>query len=262
MIAEAFGRFLDRMCFWNIPAVIKSYEMPVPCETFMHQGLEVWHIPGRSDGPTVLFCHGNAGHLRFPNVRRDRFLALHEAGANLWAFDYRGYGLSVGRPSEHGLYADARVVHELARERHPAGRRFVLYGRSLGGAIAMQLATEVQTPDSLILESTFTSVKDVVSEWLVPVAARTMTYRFDSLERVRRLACPLYMIQGTHDKIVPYHLGRKLWDACSTGEEFLSVWQAGHNNLQQASEGLYQETLFKWLSGFRELEVESSSLAK
>lgn len=247
MIARGFGRFLDRMTFWNIPAAIKSYEMPVPCETFMHQGLEVWHVPGHSDGPTVLFCHGNAGHLRFPNVRRDRFLALHQAGANLWAFDYRGYGRSVGHPSENGVYADARVVHDLVREHHQVGRQFILYGRSLGGAVAMQLATEVRTPDFLIVESTFTCVRDVVGEWLFPKFAATMTYQFNSLERVQRLSCPLYMIHGTHDKIVPYHLGRKLWDACSIGAEFLSVWQAGHNNLQQASQGLYQETLCKWL---------------
>jgi len=262
MIAGAFGSFLDRMCFWNIPAAIKSYEMPIPCETFMHEGLEVWYVPGHSDGPTVLFCHGNAGHLRFPNVRRDRFLALHEAGANLWAFDYRGYGHSIGQPSEYGLYADARVVHELARERHPEGRRFILYGRSLGGAVAVQLATEVETPDALILESTFTSVREVVGAWLFPQIATTMTYEFNSLERIRRLKCPLYMIHGTHDKIVPYHLGKKLWDGCSTGVEFLSVWSAGHNNLQRASEGLYQQTLCKWLSGTRKFEIESGSLAK
>jgi pimeloyl-ACP methyl ester carboxylesterase len=241
------GRVLDRGTFWNIPAFIKSYEMPVPCHTLTLEGLEVWHVPGRGDGPTVLFCHGNAGHLRFPNVRRDRFLALHEAGANLWAFDYRGYGHSFGQPTEKGVYADARAVHALVREQHDESRPFVLFGRSLGGAVATYLATEVQCPDSLILESTFTSVRDVVASWTRPKIAEFMSYRFDSLARIPKLECPLYMIHGTHDRIVPYALGKQLWAACPVGSEFVSVWQAGHNNLQQAAGGLYEEKLGRWL---------------
>lgn len=242
------GRLLDRLTFWNIPAFIKSYEMPVPCHAFFHQGLEVWHVPGAEDGPTVLFCHGNAGHLRFPNVRRDRFLALHQAGANLWAFDYSGYGRSAGYPTEQKVYEDARAVHTLAREHHASGRPFVLFGRSLGGAVAMYLATEVHCPDSMILESTFTSVRDVVTCWAHPWVARLMTYRFDSLQRVANLRCPLFMIHGTADRIVPYALGRRLWEAAPKGREFVSVPDAGHNNLQQTAGGLYEKALQRWLA--------------
>jgi uncharacterized protein len=242
------GKIMDRLTFWNIPAFIKSYELPVPFHKISCRGLEVWHVPGREDGPTVMFCHGNAGHLRFPNVRRDRFLALHEAGANLWAFDYSGYGCSEGYPTEQRVYEDARAVHTLVREHHDESRPFVLFGRSLGGAVAMYLATEVQSPDSMLLESTFTSVRDVVISWTNPGMADLMSYRFDSHERISRLRCPLYMIHGTHDRIVPYSLGKRLFEASSTGREFITVEGAGHNNLQQVAAGLYEETLSRWLS--------------
>ena len=135
----------------------------------------------------------------------------------------------------------------MARDHHDESRPFVLFGRSLGGAVATYLATEVQCPDSLILESTFTCVRDVVGARTGPRLAETMSYRFDSLERIPRLECPLYMIHGTHDRLVPYVLGKRLWEACPVGREFISVWKAGHNDLQQTAGGLYEETLARWL---------------
>lgn len=239
---------MDRLTFWNIPAFIRTYEMPVPFRTFFFHGLEVWHVPGRPGGPTVLFCHGNAGHLRFPNVRRDRLLALHEAGANLWAFDYSGYGRSQGYPTEQAVYADARAVHTLVREHHDESLPFVLFGRSLGGAVAMYLATQVQCPDTMIVESTFTSVKDVVASWTHPKMADLMNYRFDSLKRISNLQCPFYMIHGTHDRIVPYTLGEQLFEASLDGRELLAVNRAGHNDLQQTAGEVYQQTIARWLN--------------
>ena len=111
----------------------------------------------------------------------------------------------------------------------------------------MYLATEIQAPDSLILESTFTSVQDVVASWSRRSLADLMSYRFDSLERIYRLECPLHMIHGTGDRIVPYSLGERLWRAAPNGREFLSVHNAGHNNLQQVAGRSYEEALARWL---------------
>lgn len=242
------GRLLDRMTFWNMPAVIQSFVLPVPYHSYEVDGLEVWFIPGSEDGPTVLYCHGNAGNLRFPTVRRDRFLTIHKSGANLWVFDYRGFGRSRGRPTELGLYEDAHRVHNLARSHHPEGRPFVLYGRSLGGAVATYLATEICSPELLILESTFTSVPSVCASLTHPSVAALMSYQFNSLERFARLTCPLKMIHGTADRIVSFRLGRELYQRCPTAKEFLAVEGAGHNNIQAVSGGLYESTLARWLS--------------
>lgn len=218
-------------------------------------GVEVWYVPGQPEGPTVLFCHGNAGNLRFPTARRDRFLALNQAGANLWAFDYSGYGYSEGSPSEQQAYADARAVHELARYYHDANRPFVLYGRSLGGAVATYLATQVQTPDALMLESTFSSAPDVCASWSHRWVADLMTYRFDSLSRIGSLQCPLYAIHGDADRVVDHDLGARLFEACPLGREFATIAGAGHNNLQYAAAGRYEEILARWLD-----EVKTSGL--
>jgi uncharacterized protein len=245
------GPILDRLTFWNMPAFVKSYELPVPHHSFVHEGVEVWHVPGNDGGPTVVFCHGNAGNLRFPNVRRDRFLAIHQTGAHLWAFDYRGYGQSKGRPTESGVYEDAVAVHSLARSHHTEGTPFVLFGRSLGGAVATYLATQVETPDSLILESTFTSVPDVCARWTNRRMADLMSYAFNSQERIAQLQCPLYMIHGTADRIVDHSLGEALFNSCPTEKEFISIPGAGHNDLQAASCGVYEETLRRWLGWIR-----------
>lgn len=248
LLQMTVGRIMDRASFWNLPSFVKNYELPVPYESMMIGGIETWFIPGRKDGPTVMFCHGNAGNLRFPHARRDRFLALHQAGANLWAFDYRGYGYSLGRPTEEGVYEDARAVHSAARASHTPGRPFVLFGRSLGGAVASYLATEVQTPDALILESTFSSAPDVCATWSGRALAELMSYRFDSFTRLESLQCPLYSIHGNNDWVVNYSLGSRLFENCPTGQEFVTIEGAGHNNLQRVAAGRYEATLDRWLA--------------
>jgi pimeloyl-ACP methyl ester carboxylesterase len=242
------GRVMDRCVFWALPGWVKAYRPRFPLHSFFYRGMEVWYVPGAPEGPTVLFCHGNSGNLRFPRARGERFLALHQAGAHLWAFDYRGYGLSEGTPSEGRVYEDAWAVHGLARHYHPEGRPFVLFGRSLGGAVATYLAAEVQQPNLLILESTFTSVPDVCACYTHRWLAGWMGCQFDSARRVASLSCPLRMLHGTADKVVPYRLGRQLFD-CYPGpdKELVTVPGAGHNDLMEVSGPLYVEKLRSWL---------------
>jgi len=113
--------------------------------------------------------------------------------------------------------------------------------------VATYLATEVQSPELLVLESTFTSIFDVCASWSTPQLASQMSNSFDSQKRFRQLSCPLRMLHGTLDRIVYYQLGRALYESCPTNKEFVSVLGAGHNNLQAASLGLYEETLARWL---------------
>ena len=245
---RTLGRFLDRCVFWALPGWMRAYSALPETHSFSYRGMEVWYIPGRPDGPTVLFCHGNSGNLRFPAQRGERLAALVRAGAHVWAFDYRGYGRSAGRPSEISFYDDAETVHELARHYHPEGQRFVLFGRSLGGAVATYLATEVQSPDLLILESTFTNISDVCTSYTWRSLSELMSYRFDSASRICRLRAPLRMIHGTADRIVPFRLGRQLFDSCSSPKELMTVEGAGHNNVMAKAGAAYQRNLNRWLA--------------
>lgn len=243
---------MDRCVFWALPGWVKAYRPAFPLHSFFYRGMEVWYIPGQPDGPTVMFCHGNSGNLRFPRARGERFRVLHQTGAHLWAFDYRGYGLSGGKPSERSVFEDAEAVHGLARHYHPEGQPFVLFGRSLGGAVATYLATEVQQPDLMILESTFTSVADVCASYTNRPLAGLMSYSFDSASRMPRLRCPLRMLHGTSDQVVPYRLGLQLY-GLYTGKdkEFLSVAGAGHNDLQEKAGPAYAHTMSRWLGSTR-----------
>lgn len=241
----ALGRLLDRLAFWNVPGFLKTYSLPIPHQRHSLDGMEVWHIPG--PGPTVLFCHGNAGNLRLPEARGNRFRALHQAGANLWAFDYRGYGNSPGRPSEQGLYEDALRVHQLAREQHPPDRPFILFGRSLGGGVATFLASR-QEPDGLILESTFTSLRDVYVNWAGVQLTTHVSHEFPSRERIQRLSCPLLVIHGTQDWVVPYPLGERLFESSPSPKKLVTIDGAGHNNLQRVASGRYEEELSRFLN--------------
>ena len=238
---------MDRCVFWALPGWVKAYRPEIPLHSFFYRGMEVWYVPGAPDGPTVLFCHGNSGNLRFPKARGERFKALHQAGAHLWAFDYRGYGLSGGKTTERSVYEDAEAVHGLARHYHPDGLPFVLFGRSLGGAVATYLASVVQQPDLLILESTFTSVNDVASCYTNRMLAGLMSYKFDSASRVSGLRCPLRMLHGTTDHVVPYKLGRKLFEAYPVADkELITVEGAGHNDLSEIAGPAYQAALRRW----------------
>lgn len=244
---RSLGRILDRLAFWNLPHPITSYRFWLEHQNYSVGNLEVWRVPSVAEKATVLFCHGNAGNLRFPLARGERLAALHHAGAALWCFDYRGYGKSAGCPSERGVYEDAEAVYRFVRTHAHPEIPFILMGRSLGGAVATYLAAEVRRPDLLILESTFTSAPDVCAQWTGRKVANLMSYRFPSSERIGGVGCPVCFIHGTTDRVVPYRLGRKLYSLSPSACEFMTVEGAGHNNLHRVAGSKYKETLSRWL---------------
>ena len=191
--------------------------------------LDAWHVPApqTSKAPMLaLIFHGNAGNN---SHRLDYLRMFHELGLASLIVDYRGYGRSNGTPSESGLYQDAAAAWHYVTSilGYPAGR-IVIYGESLGGAVATQLAVARQ-PSALVLASTFTSLPDLASgiyPWLpVRLLART---KFDTLSRVSTLACPLLVIHSRNDEIIPFSHGERLYDAARPPKQFLHL-AGGHN---------------------------------
>ena len=174
----------------------------------------------------LLFLHGNAGNAshRLPNAGE-----LAALGADVLLLDYRGYGLSEGRPSEAGVYADARAaLAHLVEERGVPGRRVVLFGRSLGGAVAVDLARDRELA-GVILESTFSSGADVArAAFTLPFAALVRD-RWNSAAKIGRVRAPLLFFHGEEDDIIPIGLGRALYDAAPEPKEFFPIPRAGHN---------------------------------
>ncbi|MBM4032615.1 MAG: alpha/beta hydrolase [Planctomycetes bacterium] len=189
--------------------------------------LSAWFIPRERARGTVLFCHGNAGNI---SHRLGVISMFHELGFAMLIFDYRGYGASQGSPTERGTYLDAEAAwNHLTNERKVPPQRIVLFGESLGGAVAAWLAKE-RTPGALVLQSTFTSLPDIGARlyWWLPVRLLSR-FRYDARSHVRQAKCPVLVAHSPQDEIVPYALGRQLFEAANEPKEFLQL-SGSHND--------------------------------
>ena len=190
-----------------------------------------WYVEAQADRPVILWCHGNAGNIinRLENLRE-----LYRIGLSVFIFDYRGYGRSQGKPSEEGLYQDALGAYDyLTRTRMIRPERIVVFGRSLGAAVAGEVA--VQKPAAgLILESAFPSIGAVAKfhyggvpvHWLLGA-------NFALIDRLPQLSLPKLIIHGEKDDIIPLELGRQVFEAAKPPKSFYVIEGADHNNTYQ-----------------------------
>ncbi|MBN2311655.1 MAG: alpha/beta hydrolase [Candidatus Hydrogenedentes bacterium] len=199
-----------------------------------------WFIPAARSRGAVLFSHGNAGTIA---DRLESVEVFHSLGLDVLIYDYGGYGRSTGRPSEARCYEDGRAMWRyLTETRGVAPGRIVLFGRSLGGGIATQLATETQAA-GLILESSFLSTCHVAREMLPFLPARLIIrHRFDNAAKVGEAGCPVLVIHSPDDEIIPFHHGRELFELAKAPKTFLEI-RGGHNEGFLVSEPEYPEGL-------------------
>jgi len=179
---------------------------------------------------TVIVFNGNAGNRSFraPLARR-----LADAGFHVCLFDYRGFGGNAGSPSEDGLLRDARAVFAaVARRPDVKPDRIILMGESLGTGVAVALATEV-SPLALVLRSPFTSMADVAAYHYRLLPVRQLLWdRYDSLSRIGALTSPVAIVAGDRDRVVPYALSRRLFEAVSAPKRFITVPGTDHNDFE------------------------------
>ncbi len=191
--------------------------------------LHGWFAPADTPIATLVISHGNAGNIshRIPVIK-----ALQEMGFNVFMFDYRGYGRSEGSPNEQGVYRDGRAAFDyVAKRRDVDSSSIILFGTSLGGAVAVDVALH-RSAAALILETTFSSAKDVarVSYPFLPVQFVLRT-KFGSIEKIRKISIPSLFLHGDHDSIIPISLGRKLFEAANEPKKFHVVAGADHNDI-------------------------------
>lgn len=188
-----------------------------------------WFIDAGPNRPVLLWCHGNAGNVshRLENIRR-----LSQRGISVLIFDYRGYGRSTGMPSEVGLYQDALASYDyLIHHRRISPERLILFGRSLGAAVAGEVA--VQRPSAgLIVEGAFPSIQAMSDHHYFGLPARwVMDLDFNLAQKVRALHVPLLVIHGEQDSIVPIPLGKQVFDAAHEPKQWYAVSGAEHNDV-------------------------------
>lgn len=206
-----------------------------------------WYIPHENPRATLLFFHGNGGNI---SHRLESICIFHDLGLSVYIIDYEGYGKSDGSPSEQATYRDAMAAWQyLVNERSIPGNEIVLFGRSLGGAVAVWLAAQKQV-GALILESTFTSIMDMGRHYYPYLPVNLLTrYRYPSAQRISEIDCPLLVIHSPEDEIIPYYLGKKLFELADEPKIFLDI-RGGHNDGFLTSGTEYTRELDRFLDRY------------
>ncbi|WP_147819664.1 alpha/beta hydrolase [Salidesulfovibrio onnuriiensis] len=212
--------------------------------------LHGWWLPHDRARFTLLFCHGNGGNV---SHRLETLRIFHDLGLSVFLFDYSGYGLSGGTPSEKATRADARAAWRwLVARQGISPDRVVVFGRSLGGGVASALAGELlaegRQPVGLILESTFTSLVDMgkrLYPWL-PVR-QLARFRYESVRHLDGVRVPALVIHSPQDDVVPFALGRSLYEGYQGPKWFLEI--SGNHNVGYLDSGsVYTEGLERFLA--------------
>ena len=190
--------------------------------------LHCWFFPVPGKSPVLLFCHGNAGNIshRIENVER-----LVQRGISVFLLSYRGYGKSTGRPSEKGIYLDGLAAYDyLAETERIPPNRIAIFGRSLGGAVAIEVALQ-RGVRCIVIESTFTSLRDM-SKTIFPwsLFSPFIPNHYDNGTKIATLSVPKLIVHGKNDEIVPFRIGEKLFTLAKEKKKFLAIEGAGHND--------------------------------
>jgi hypothetical protein len=208
--------------------------------------LHAWHLPVDSPRAYIIYFHGNGGNL---SVWAPILVELSRRGYSVLAIDYRGYGLSTGRPSERGLYRDVDAVLEHARRDGDRRAPLVYWGRSLGTAMAAYAAS-VRPPDRVILESGFPDARTLVrSSPLLALLALFSTYRFPTAELMRNVRAPVLVMHGDRDSVIPFAVGRALFDSLGGSKTFATIHGGDHNDAAPRDGSAYWSAVNAFISG-------------
>ena len=192
--------------------------------------LNGWFFPANTNSPrahlAVLICHGNAGNI---SHRLGLYNALLAPGVNVFAFDYRGYGRSEGRPSEAGTYLDAQAAHAWLRQRGFAATNIIAYGESLGGGVASELAVR-ETCGGLVLDKTFTSLTDIGAELYPWLPVRTLgSIHYNTRSKLPRIHVPVLVLHSREDGLIPFQHAEQNFAAANEPKFFCEL-PGGHND--------------------------------
>ena len=209
--------------------------------------LNGWFIPANESKGIILMCHGNGGNISY---RMDTIRIFNQLGLSMFIFDYRGYGRSGGKPKEKGTYADAEAaLHWITVNRDVLPQEIIIFGRSLGGAIAAWLAKEY-TPKTLILESAFTSVPDMGVQMYPWLPVRLLSrFKYSTIDYLKAVKCPVLIVHSPEDDITPYSHGKHLFEAAHEPKDFLDI-TGTHNDGFLKSGKQYIDGLKSFISGY------------
>ena len=242
LFCPGFYFFQQRLLFYpakklaNTPDLYQldyqTVSVPIP-GTKTPATLNGWWIPAdQPDAPTLLYFHHNAINI---GANVSQALQFHELGYNVFLFDYRGYGNSSGPfPTESRVYEDAQAAwNYLTQTRNIPPPQIIIYGHSIGGAVATDLAAKQPEASALIVQSSFTSIKDMTKRlglyWVLPVEWM-LKQKFESLAKMPQVDMPVLIINGTNDIQIPVSMGERLFEAATGPKEMIVIEGGSHDN--------------------------------
>jgi alpha-beta hydrolase superfamily lysophospholipase len=242
----------DASWYAGLPDGVREMDIPLVADGGAHRIHAWWWPASRADAPAVLYFHGSRWNL---TGQLFRIRQLHDFGFSVLAVDYRGFGKSDGDvPSEQSVYEDARVAWREFVALVPDASRRIIYGHSLGGAVAVDLAAwlDRSAPDGiepargLVVESSFTTLADVAKALSYPWLPLQwiLTQKFDSLAKISVVRMPVLFVHGASDRFIPARFSQALYDAARARKRLLLVDGATHNNSMRVAPDEYRDALF------------------
>ena len=227
--------YADRMIFLPQPSTYEDSPEILKLTTADGVQISALYLPNPKAKYTLLYSHGNAEDLGYglPALK-----SLQEMGFSVFGYDYRGYGTSQGTPSEGNVYRDIDAAYNyLTQHLGISPNRIIAYGHSLGGGLAVDLASR-KPIGGLIVENTFISAFRVVTH--IPIVPFD---KFVNIDKIKQVRCPVLVMHGTADEVIPFWHGQKLFEAANEPKQFLWVEGAGHNNFRSVAGDRYQQAL-------------------
>lgn len=233
---------------WRVPAGAEEVWFKTADGVRLYGWL--FHSPNRPADASVIYFHGNGGNLSYCDWVGAE---LASRGLDVLIFDYRGYGRSEGEPvGERELYADADAAYDfLTKERGVAPRKLILYGQSLGTAAAIDVASRREC-GALVAESGLSSAADMagaIMPWLPRFVRGLTKNKLDSVSKIARVSCPVLVVHGSRDELIPAEQGRRLFDAARGPKQLKIIEGAGHNDLSAVGGGEYFDSLADFARG-------------
>jgi len=230
--------------FWQLQGQVGAQDVWLRTEDGVR--LHAWWIAPAGAQVATLFLHGNAGNVTHRGMH---IQAITAAGSALLLVDYRGYGRSAGRPTERGLYADAEAAYQHLISTNWRPEQIVLHGESLGSAVAVDLAAR-RPCGGLVLEAPFTSTRDVAAR-VLPVLGPLLIWSYNSKAKITLVRAPLLIMHGDRDEVIPFDLGRALFEAAREPKAFWAVPGATHNDIVPVGGPAYHRKLRAFYQGLR-----------
>ncbi len=211
-------------------------------------GLKIngWLVKASNTASTLIFFHGNAGNI---GDRVEKIEMFHKMGLNVFIVDYRGFGRSQGVPTEEGIYKDAIGTYDYLLTRKDIDlQKLVAYGASLGGAVAVDLASKRKVA-ALIIDSSFTNAADMAKAIFPFIPSFLIQAKMDSVSKINHITVPKLFLHSRTDETVPFELGEKLFRRAAEPKEFVEL-KGNHNDGYVISENVFQKHMRQFLQKY------------